>query len=297
MSVHPIRCSHDSGHPEPGHGTPAGGTVRRLCAAILFLVLLPACEGNPVEVEIETPAEGDTTILFIGNSLTSYYGLPYQFAALADSQGRNVWVEESTKEGATLTQYRESASLDAGIAAQDWDWVVLQDSSPYIAFPEYHDYYFETYIDLQQRIGRESPGAGIVMFMLYALDVETVQDTVWAFADFQPLLREGTLAIADSLGFRVAPVGWAFRAVRAQRPELPLYYLDGVHPSREAQYLQACVYYTAIFGESPEGSPFTAGLPDSTVTFLQRVAAEVVLGEAETWNLPPGRRSPHTRPE
>jgi hypothetical protein len=275
-----------------GKCNPDGRISHLAFLMVALVVLLAACEGNPVEVVPDRPASGDTTILFIGNSITSYYGLPDQFEALADSQGREVWVWQSIRTGVNLTQYLEYANLDAGIAAQEWDWVILQDSSPYIAFPEYHSYYYATYIELKERITRESPAARIVMFMLYALDTESVQDTTWAYADFQPLLREGTIAIADSLGFVIAPVGWAFRQVRQEYPELPLYYLDGIHPSKEAQYLQACVYYTSIFGESPEGSPFTAGLSDSTAARLQRIAAEVVLNEAGTWNLPPGRRRP-----
>jgi hypothetical protein len=268
-----------------------------LLVAIAALHAASACEGNPVAVRIEGPEPGDTTVLFIGNSLTSYYGLPDQFAALADSQGRSVWVDRTIRTGVTLTQYLEYANVDAEIAAREWDWIILQDSSPLIAFPEYRSLYLATYTEYEEMIRRSSPGAEIVLFMLYALDFETLQDTTWAYDDLQPLLRTGAIAIADSLDFMVAPVGWAFRQVRAEYPDIPLYYLDGYHPSREAQYLQACVYYTTIFGESPEGSPFTADLADSTAARLQRIAARIVLDEAEVWNLDPGSRSWRRRPD
>jgi len=261
---------------------------RRLLILTAAVLAVTACEGNPVAVPIANPEPGDTTVLFIGNSLTSFYGLPEQFAALADSQGRAVWVGQTIKEGVTLTQYLEYAGVDAGISAREWDRVILQDSSSLIAFPGYHSFYITTFSDYEEMIRRSSPGAGIVLFMQYALDFQTVQDTTWAYDDFQPMLRTGTIAIADSLDFTIAPVGWAFRQVRSEYPDIPLYYLDGYHPSREAQYLQACVYYTTIFGESPEGCTFTADLADSTAARLQRIAARVVLDEADIWHCDPG---------
>jgi hypothetical protein len=37
------------------------------------------------------------------------------------------------------------------------------------------------------------------------------------------------------------------------------------------------VFYAALFGESPEGLAYTAGLPEEEAQFLQRIAAETVL--------------------
>ncbi len=254
-----------------------------------ILLLLTACEGNPVAVELESPDPGDVCVLFIGNDVTGYFGMPAQFEALADSQGKGIWVGNATADVETLEQYLEYASLDGRIAEQDWDWVVLQDLRYAFAFPDSYELLYPTYETLRERIRNENPEARIVIFMPYALESTTLRGSTYTFDTLQPMIREGTIAIADSLGFVIAPVGWAFRRIRSERPDIPLYDTDGYLPSREAQYLQACVYYTTIFGSSPEGSPFSAGLPDSTTACLQQVAAEVVLGEAETWNLPPGR--------
>jgi hypothetical protein len=42
-------------------------------------------------------------------------------------------------------------------------------------------------------------------------------------------------------------------------------------------YLAACVFYAKIFGESPVGVNYSAGLADETAAYLQQVAADVTL--------------------
>jgi hypothetical protein len=48
---------------------------------------------------------------------------------------------------------------------------------------------------------------------------------------------------------------------------------DGTHPSTAGSYLDACVFYAALTGRSPEGNPYTAGLDLGQARFLQQMAA------------------------
>jgi hypothetical protein len=67
---------------------------------------------------------------------------------------------------------------------------------------------------------------------------------------------------------------------------LDLWQADGSHPSEQGTYLAACVFYAAIFHQSPEGLSYLAGLTKETPTFLQRIAASTVPDNPAQWNLP-----------
>jgi hypothetical protein len=62
---------------------------------------------------------------------------------------------------------------------------------------------------------------------------------------------------------------------------LALWTDDGSHPSEAGSYLAACVLYAVIVQRSPEGLVYRAGLAEKEARFLQRIAAETVLGSAQ----------------
>ena len=94
------------------------------------------------------------------------------------------------------------------------------------------------------------------------------------------------MGIANELSIEVAPVGVAWKAALEGRPELELWGSDGIHPGVEGTYLAACVFYTVIYGKTPEGLKFTAGLPWDIAKFLQKTAGESVLSDTKKWFIP-----------
>jgi hypothetical protein len=74
-------------------------------------------------------------------------------------------------------------------------------------------------------------------------------------------------------GYRVlGAAGDAWQAAHRQDPRLPLWQVDGNHPTLAGTYLAACVLYGRIFNASPAGIPGTAGLPPDVAGLLQVVA-------------------------
>jgi hypothetical protein len=53
---------------------------------------------------------------------------------------------------------------------------------------------------------------------------------------------------------------------------LELYAPDKRHPSLAGTYLAACTVYASLFGKSPVGNGYTAGLPADVAAHLQQVA-------------------------
>lgn len=85
----------------------------------------------------------------------------------------------------------------------------------------------------------------------------------------------------------VIPAGLAFARAMAERPALDLYVPDLRHPSLPGTYLAAATTFAALFGRSPEGNRYTAGLDAETAAFLQRIAWQTVreyLGPQRTAN-------------
>ncbi len=55
-----------------------------------------------------------------------------------------------------------------------------------------------------------------------------------------------------------------------------MYKDDPKHPSIRGTYLAACIFYAALWGTSPVGLSYMAGLPPDEATFLQQVAWDTV---------------------
>lgn len=101
----------------------------------------------------------------------------------------------------------------------------------------------------------------------------------WAYADKPEMtaaLAERYTSAGNANKAMVIPAGLAFARAVAERPQLQLYAPDKRHPSLAGTYLAAATTYAALFGKSPVGNAYTAGLEPDTVTFLQRTAWETV---------------------
>jgi hypothetical protein len=101
----------------------------------------------------------------------------------------------------------------------------------------------------------------------------------WAYADRPEMtaeLAEAYTAAGNENGALVIPAGLAFARSLAKRPGLVLHASDRRHPSLAGTYLAACTVYASLFGKSPEGLKYTAGLGEADAAFLQTVAWETV---------------------
>ena len=102
----------------------------------------------------------------------------------------------------------------------------------------------------------------------------------WAYADKPEMtaqLAEAYTVAGNANQAMVIPAGLAFARSIASKPELNLYASDKRHPSLAGTYLSSCTVYAALFGRSPVGLAYTAGLDEATARHLQTVAWETVL--------------------
>jgi hypothetical protein len=101
----------------------------------------------------------------------------------------------------------------------------------------------------------------------------------WAYEDVPSmtadLAAEYTTA-GNANNALVIPAGLAFAKALHKRPNLSLYVEDKRHPSLAGTYLATATIYAALFGRSPEGNKYSAGLDPELASFLQSVAWETV---------------------
>jgi hypothetical protein len=101
----------------------------------------------------------------------------------------------------------------------------------------------------------------------------------WAYAD-KPEMTEQLAAAYLKAGAdnraRVVPAGLAFANSIAKRPDINLYVADKRHPTLAGTYLAACTVMASVYGLSPVGNKYSAGLPAEVAEHLQNVAWETV---------------------
>ena len=101
----------------------------------------------------------------------------------------------------------------------------------------------------------------------------------WAYKDKPDMinaLAEAYTVAGNENNMLVIPAGLAFAKAVNRRPDLELYQPDKRHPSMAGTYLAASTAYAALYGKSPVGIKYGAGLDAATLAFLQTVAWETV---------------------
>ncbi len=101
----------------------------------------------------------------------------------------------------------------------------------------------------------------------------------WAYQDKPEMtaqLAEQYTQAGKANGAVVIPAGLAFAKAIAKQPDTVLYENDKRHPSLAGTYLAACTAYATLFGKSPVGLTYTAGLSADLAARLQTAAWETV---------------------
>ena len=128
-------------------------------------------------------------------------------------------------------------------------------------------------------------GARPMFFITWAHRDGWPQDGLVDYSSMQSAIDDGYVAIAGEQHAAVAPVGYAWQTLLGEEASPGLWQDDGSHPTEKGTYLAACVFYAAIFRESPHGLSYHGGLSSPDASTLQQVAAVTVLADPATWGL------------
>lgn len=252
--------------------------IRALCAG--FVLLLGACGGGgagssqsdggssgappapPVSVP---PATADISLLFMGNSHTSFNDLTGMVADMvrAGSPGSTVSAVEAPGFMFLEERLHDSPSM-ALLRGQNWSYVILQ-AQKYSTSGEF-EYSTEEARTLI-RISREQRAVP-VMFPEWPRrgvdETRRIYDLHAAIAQAEPAC--------------VAPVGQAWDLAMTRDPSLVLHAADGNHSEPAGAFLSALVLYATITGKSPLDLPTLPRYPiaASVQQTLRGIAAETL---------------------
>jgi len=239
---------------------------RNLSGLTLVLAWLLVSTQAPAAVAPEVKAiDPPKNILFIGNSFTYYnnglHNYLRQLIDAADSSGEASGVLRlMTISGAKLAEH--APALRAILQSEEWDAVVLQGHS----LEAVDRSTLKNFRDAVRAFHKEikKSGADTVLFM------------TWAYSN-QPRMTDSLdtsyTILGNFLDSLVVPVGRAFERARQQHPDIALIMEDRKHPTLAGTYLAACVFYSALYGQSPaeldDGPP---GLTAQAARALREVA-------------------------
>ncbi len=262
-------------------------TAGTTAAGILLVLGLSAQAGCGFTGD-STPC---TRVLFIGNSYTSVNDLPSVFAKLARAGGHRVETGRATADGARLADHATSSATTAAITSAKWNIVVLQEQSQIPAIEQFRQ--SEMYPAARALVAMvRQAGAQPMFFLTWAHRDGWPENGLIGYSTMQSAIDDAYLAIAGEQHAAVAPVGYAWQTLLGEEASPGLWLDDGAHPTEKGTYLAACVFYAAIFGESPEGLAFRGNLSDAEASKLQEVAAATVLGDLGKWGLPSSQAVP-----
>jgi hypothetical protein len=231
--------------------------VMRMMMVGAAMMAMLACRGGggtgPVSCDGDSGAP--MRILFIGNSLTYFNGLPYMVRALADSAGDAPPVVDAV----ALPDYSLEDHWVDGRAARAirggcWNYVVLQQGPSSLG--ESRALLLE-YAARFDAIVRERGGRSALF---------SVWPTETRRGDFDRAIESYALA-AEQVDGVMLPAATAWLRAWERDPGLDLY-ADGLHPTPTGSYLAALVITARLSGHATAQMPaaFTVRAPNASQT-------------------------------
>ena len=224
----------------------------------------------------------------MGNSYTSFNALPVLFQNLSNSLGDSVYVESITQGGYTIQDHANNPLHLNKVLEKNWTHFIVQEQSQIPTIDHYFQQLSLPYLAVLNSYFQLQTGqcAKVGLFLTWGrrfggqqCDGTQTYCSV-PFVDFghmQDTLSSRYLQLARSISAAVHPVGEAWRLALNDTTGLVLHASDNSHPNLMGSYLGACTHYASVFGKSPRGGNFPAGIGAEWADYLQRKAAEAVL--------------------
>lgn len=214
---------------------------------VLLLSVFCACRPSALLEAVHT--EPETSVLFIGNSLTYVNDLPATLTSVAASSGKNIRTQMVALPNFALIDHLAEGSAVAAMERGRWDYVVLQQGPSSVDVNRDSLILWTKMFDEHIKRAHARPA----LYMVWP------DDSRLAFFND---VRLSYQQAAQAVGGLFMPAGVAWQEAWLLNSGLKLYGPDGYHPSELGTYLAALVMYERITGEdsrSLTGSAVVAG--------------------------------------
>ena len=259
------------------------------CALSLALL----ATSTPPSDEAPTTEGGPLQVLILGNSFISFFDIAEQLNNLTNAAGLSANFVRFGLASATLgapqpldLPHDVNPASNGLICSAPWDFVILQEQSCIPTLPLAKVDYMRTgAFSLDAKIKANNPATQTLMFQTWGYEGGGVccygPECSVDFPDYgamQDALTASYAEIACGLGAGVIPAGEGWRRALEVGPPTTLYDPDGFHPSFAGTYLNACIVYGMVFGQSPVGNSYKGALTINNAAFFQQIAHDIVFG-------------------
>jgi len=107
------------------------------------------------------------------------------------------------------------------------------------------------------------------------------------FADFnqmQDTITKSYSLLSNLITAQCAPVGVAWQRI-LNDTNFVLHRSDNSHPTPLGSYIAACVIHSSIWKQRTSGLNYTAGLPSTSIRYIQAQADSTVFHNVQNWNI------------
>lgn len=311
-----IRYNLDGRRPEPGGGRVYQGPVAISSSAILVAVafkpgLAPSVE-TVAAYRIGEPSreERGLTTFHIGNSLTDT--IDGWLKPLAESAGRKLNFRRFTIPGAPTdwlwnhpgTGFGDNRYVEAFLTLAPIDHITTQ---PFAGHDRSISNEAAHSLKFYEEARRHSPDIQPWLYVQWpgpefkdnwsqgrgsASELNLTAATSWQegvanHLRYTEAVRDKIMETWTGRPVRIVPggTGLALLKTEVEAGRVPGMsdfiadvFADGIHMTPKGRYMVACVFYAAIYGESPEGkvSPLNSGLSEEQAKIFQRLAWQAV---------------------
>ena len=210
-------------------------------------------------------------VLFVGNSLTAINRMPEMVARLAHAAGepRALQAHLLTPGARHLHEHVSDGVVKQLLAQNRYDYVVLQNQGQVSGWPQERErFMLEPGRVLADWIAQA--GARPVLYATFARrDGDFSKFPGDTYEAMQARVDDGYAALGRAISAPVVPAGHVWQQTLRAHPSLRLWALDGQHPSIAGSYLVACTFLTQLYGRSPVGNRYLAGLPVEDARIIQ----------------------------
>ena len=243
-----------------------------------------------ISEEQDYSLENPYKILFIGSSYFNYNDLPSLFEGLAQSSGKEVFIDSVGRSGMYLSDHASNSGTASKINEMNWDYIILQGVGRLMAYPDYFtDHPVYPSLDtLHNKITENCETTKMIFSMPWAFEdgMTWYQNWTDTYEYMQIKIFENMLEYSE-IDFIIAPVGWTWYRILEEN-DYPLHYLymsDWNHPSLKGSFLMACVFYSTVFLVSSSSISFYGGLVEEEANYFQNIASNTVFNNLTLWNI------------
>jgi hypothetical protein len=205
-------------------------------------------------------------------------------AALAASGGHRIETQALDAGGTTLADHVADQNTVPTINSESWNYVVLQEQSQIPSVESLRQ--SEMYPAANQLVSDIRAGKATPLFYLpWTREAGWPENGIPDYDQMQQAVNAGYLTIANKENAAIAPVGPAWQYALTQYTSSDMWQSDGIHPTTKGTYLAACVFYAALFRQSPVRLSYHASLSDTDAAKLQSIANGTVLANPGNWGL------------